>query len=390
MDSFNKNKYIVAILLGLAIGLATVAGGLLAYSSIYPEAAARAGFEEHSAANASLSSLPSDIPDIVEKVSDAVVYLEVAVENQASDDPFFKDPIFRHFFGDSFRVNPMPKISSGVGTGFLISSDGYILTNEHVIGGAKEVNVTVKGFEKPLKATIVGKDFNLDLAVLKIQSPQKFKHLSFGDSNKMRVGDWVIAIGNPYRLDHTVTVGVISAKGRPITIPDQSSGKERVYKNLIQTDAAINPGNSGGPLLSLSGEVIAINTAINAQAQGIGFAIPINTAKEVLDDLIKNGSVTRPYIGIIMQDMTKDLADYFDLKEQKGVIIADVIPDSPAEKAGLTRGDVLLKINDTEIKDTNAVSELISKSKINDKLVLMILRNGQTQFTSVTIGKRPE
>lgn len=206
----------------------------------------------------------------------------------------------------------------------------------------------------------------------------------------MRVGEWVIAIGNPYRLDHTVTVGVISAKGRPVTIPDQSTGKERVYKNLIQTDAAINPGNSGGPLISLDGKVIGINTAINAQAQGIGFAIPINTAKEVLDELIKSGSVTRPYIGVALQDMTKDLADYFKLKEPKGAIIADVVSDSPADKAGLMRGDVILKINDNVIKNSNDVSEIISNTKINEKLVMVILRNGQSQFVTVVVGKRPE
>ena len=183
----------------------------------------------------------------------------------------------------------------------------------------------------------------MDLAVLKINSSKKLPHIELGNSDNMRVGEWVIAIGNPYRLDHTVTVGVISAKGRPITIPDQSTGKERVYKNLIQTDAAINPGNSGGPLISLDGKVIGINTAINAQAQGIGFAIPINTAKEVLDELIKSGSVTRPYIGVALQDMTKDLAEYFELKDPNGAIIADVVSGSPAEKAGLMRGDVILK-----------------------------------------------
>lgn len=204
----------------------------------------------------------------------------------------------------------------------------------------------------------------------------------------MRVGDWVIAIGNPYRLDHTVTVGVISAKGRPVTIPDQSTGKQRVYKDLIQTDAAINPGNSGGPLISLDGKVIGINTAVNAQAQGIGFAIPINTAKEVLDELIKTGSVTRPFIGVLLQDVTKDLADYFGLEKPKGSIIADVVSNSPAEKAGLQRGDVILKINDTDIKNSNDVSNVVSKSKINDKLVMLILRNGQTQYVTVVVGKQ--
>ncbi|MDD4568815.1 MAG: trypsin-like peptidase domain-containing protein [Tepidanaerobacteraceae bacterium] len=390
MTIFNKKKYIITLLVGLAIGIAIVAGGLLAYNSIYPQNAARAVTEDTVQAKIDSSLLPTNIPEIVDQFSDAVVYIETTVENNASSNPTFNDPFFRYFFGDSFPSNPTPRTSSGVGSGFIINPEGYLLTNEHVVSGAKEVHVTVKGFEKPFKATIVGKDFNLDLAVLKINSSQKLPHIELGNSDNMRVGEWVIAIGNPYRLDHTVTVGVISAKGRPITISDQASGKQRVYKNLIQTDAAINPGNSGGPLISLSGEVIGINTAINAQAQGIGFAIPINTAKEVLDDLIENGSVTRPYIGVALQDMTKDLAEYFKLKDQNGAIIADVVPDSPAAKAGLTRGDVILKINDNVIKNSNDVSEIISKTKINDKLVMVVLRNGQSQFISVVVGRRPE
>ncbi len=387
---FNKKKYLIAVLLGLAMGIALVAGGIMAYNSIYPETTARAGIEGSEQAKSIPTVLPTSIPETVDQVSDAVVYLETTVENTSSSDPFFNDPFFRYFFGDSFSFRTTPKVSRGIGSGFIINPEGYIITNEHVINGAKEVSVTVKGFEEPLKATVVGKDFNLDLAVLKINSSKKLPHIELGNSDNMRVGEWVIAIGNPYRLDHTVTVGVISAKGRPVTIPDQSTGKERVYKNLIQTDAAINPGNSGGPLISLDGKVIGINTAINAQAQGIGFAIPINTAKEVLDELIKSGSVTRPYIGVALQDMTKDLAEYFKLKEPNGAIIADVVSDSPADKAGLLRGDVILKINDKTIKNSNDVSEIISKTKINEKIVMVILRNGQSQFITVVVEKRPE
>jgi len=332
--------------------------------------------------------LPTDIPEIVEKVGDAVVYIETVSESSSSSDPFFNDPFFRYFFGDSFGFRTTPRVSRGIGTGFIINPKGYIITNEHVINNATEVTVTVIGFDEPFKATVVGKDFNLDLAVLKIDSSKKLPYIELGNSDEMRVGDWVIAIGNPYRLDHTVTVGVISAKGRPVTIPDQSTGKQRVYKDLIQTDAAINPGNSGGPLISLDGKVIGINTAVNAQAQGIGFAIPINTAKEVLDELITTGSVTRPFIGVLLQDVTKDLADYFGLEKPKGSIIADVVSNSPAEKAGLQRGDVILKINDTDIKNSNDVSNVVSKSKINDKLVMLILRNGQTQYVTVVVGKQ--
>ncbi len=388
MMFFRKRKYLIAILVGLALGIALVSGGILAYNSIYPEINARAGIEENEQVNLAPTILPSNIPETVDKISDAVVYLETTVENTNLSDPFFNDPFFRYFFGDSFSFRTTPKVSKGIGSGFIINSEGYIITNEHVINGASEVNVTVKGFEEPFKAAIIGKDFNLDLAVLKITSSKKLPHIELGNSDNMRVGEWVIAIGNPYRLDHTVTVGVISAKGRPVTIPDQSTGKERVYKNLIQTDAAINPGNSGGPLISLDGKVIGINTAINAQAQGIGFAIPINTAKEVLDELIKSGSITRPYIGVALQDLTKDLAEYFGLKEPKGAIIADVTPGGPADKAGLTRGDVILKINDNTIKNSNDVVEIVGNAKINEKLVIVVLRNGKTQFITVVVGKQ--
>jgi serine protease Do len=387
---FNKKKYFIAVLIGLAMGIALVTGGILAYNSIYPEVTVRAGVEGSEQAKSTPAVLPTSIPETVDQVSDAVVYLETTVENASSADPFFNDPFFRYFFGDSFSFRTTPKVSRGIGSGFIINPEGYIITNEHVIDGAKEVSVTVKGFEEPFKATVVGKDFNLDLAVLKINSSKKLPHIELGNSDNMRVGEWVIAIGNPYRLDHTVTVGVISAKGRPVTIPDQSLGKERIYKNLIQTDAAINPGNSGGPLISLDGKVIGINTAINAQAQGIGFAIPINTAKEVLDELIKSGSVTRPYIGVALQDMTKDLAEYFKLKEPNGAIIADVVSGSPAEKAGLMRGDVILKINDQAIKNSNDVSEIIGNTKINEKLVMVVLRNSQSRFVTVVVEKRPQ
>lgn len=386
----SKNKYFVAVLIGLTIGMAVVAGGIFAYNSIYPSKTATADGTDSTLTLASSAALPANIPDIVDEVSDAVVYIETTIETQTSVNPFFNDPFFKYFFGDDFNFRTTPQISKGLGSGFIIDTQGHILTNEHVISGAKSISVTVKGFDEPFTATVVGKDASMDLAVLKINSSKKLPTISLGDSESTRVGEWVIAIGNPYRLDHTVTVGVISAKGRPITIADQSTGTTRVYNNLIQTDAAINPGNSGGPLISLDGKVIGINTAVNAQAQGIGFAIPINSVKEVLDELITSGSITRPYIGVALQDMTKDLAEYFKLDEVKGAIIADVVTGSPAEKAGLQRGDVILKINDQDIKNSNDVSTIVSKSKINDRLVLVILRNGQTKYITVTVGKKPE
>jgi serine protease Do len=388
MSFFKNHKYTIAILIGLALGAALVAGGIFAYNAIYPSNSAEAG-TSYSLPDNSNVPLPTNIPDIVEKASNAVVYIETTVESKPTSNPFFNDPFFRHFFGDDFLIQPTPKVSKGVGTGFIIDSKGYIVTNEHVISEAKEISVIVKGYDKPFKATLVGKDFELDLAVLKISAAKPLPYIALGDSEKMKVGEWVIAIGNPYRLDHTVTVGVVSAKGRPITILDESTGKNRVYKNLIQTDAAINPGNSGGPLLSLQGEVIGINTAVNAQAQGIGFAIPINTAKDVLEDLIKRGSIARPYIGVGLEDVTKDLANYFGLTEAKGAIVSYVFPGGPAEKSGIQQGDIILKINDKAIKNSADVSEIVSKTKINDKLVLYIYRKGQYHYIPVTVGQKP-
>jgi len=182
---------------------------------------------------------------------------------------------------------------------------------------------------------------------------------------------------------------VISAKGRPLSITDKITGKTRVFKDLIQTDAAINPGNSGGPLISLKGEVIGINTAVNAEAQGIGFAIPINTAKEVLDELIRTGGVSRPYIGVYLQDITKELASYLDLNSTEGALIRYVVPDSPAEKAGLRQGDVILKINNKPIKSSSDVSDIVSNTEIGQKLELLIYRNGRTKSVTVTVGKKP-
>jgi S1-C subfamily serine protease len=220
------------------------------------------------------------VADIVSSAGPAVVKIDTVTTSSVQIDPFFNDPFFRQFFGGPFN-KPQPREEHGLGTGFIISSDGYILTNDHVINGADKITVTVQGYKNPLQASVIGADYDLDLAVLKVQA-KNLPSLKLGDSNKIRVGNWVIAIGNPYGLDHTVTVGVISAKGRPVTV------ENRNYKNLLQTDASINPGNSGGPLLNLAGEVIGINTAV-AQAQGIGFAIPSKTANDVIQQLITKG-----------------------------------------------------------------------------------------------------
>lgn len=320
---------------------------------------------------------PTNIPDMVEQVSPAVVNIETSAS--ANNDEIFNDPFFRYFLGDSYM--PKTNITQGIGTGFIISEDGYVVTNQHVVDKADTIIVNIDSTEK-YNANIIGQDYELDLAVLKIDANKKFATLKMGDSDKIRVGEWVIAIGNPYGLDHTVTAGLISAKGRPINI------ENRVYKNLIQTDAAINPGNSGGPLLDTNGQVIGINTAVNANAQGIGFAIPINTAKEVLDELITEGKIIRPYIGIWFQSVDQQIADYLGIAKE-GVIISTVNPNSPASKAGLKKYDIILSINDIKITNADMVNEIIAKKKVNDTITIKIWREGKHYDINVQLAEKP-
>ncbi len=323
----------------------------------------------------------SNIADIVEKVSPAVVNIET-VTNVNSNDVFFNNDFFREFFGNGGQP-PQPNVQTGVGTGFLISSDGYILTNQHVIEGASKITVRMSGEDQGYDATVVGQDYELDLAIIKVKAEKKLTTLNLGDSDRIRVGDWVVAIGNPYGLDHTVTVGVISAKGRPISIED------RVYRNLIQTDAAINPGNSGGPLLNTNGEVVGINTAVNYEAQGIGFAISVNTAKEIIDELIRTGKVIRPYIGVWLEPMNETFAARYKINNS-GVIVANVIPGGPAEKAGLKVNDVIVSLNDTAIRDYDGLQDFLQTREVGETITVKVIRNGNTQTIPVILAEKPQ
>lgn len=319
------------------------------------------------------------IAQMVEEVGPAVVKIETeSTQTNMSE----RDLLFRQFFGGDYPFPQQQEMKQGLGSGFIISKGGYILTNHHVVEGADRVKVNVVGAEQKYDAKVIGDDPELDLAVLKIITKQDLPVLKLGDSDQIRVGDWSIAIGNPYGLDHTVTVGVISAKQRPLNI-----GQAK-FKNLLQTDASINPGNSGGPLLNLQGEVIGINTAINAEAQGIGFAIPINTVQEVLDDLIHKGKVSRPWLGVSIQDMTPELAKYFDVDIKEGAVISYVATGSPAEKAGLAQGDIILELDNQKVKTSEQLVELISKSKVGQKHQLLIMRKGQMKTIPVTIDEK--
>jgi serine protease Do len=331
---------------------------------------------------------PNQIADIVAFASPAVVKIETTVKTTIRSNNLFNDPFFRYFFGDSGSDSPdqQQETPGGKGTGFIFEKSGYILTNQHVIEGADTIKVAVEGYEQPFTAKLLGSERELDLAVLKIENTKDFPVLPLGNSDDIRVGEWVIAIGNPYEFEHTVTVGVLSAKERPIDIPEQ--GGTRRYKHLLQTDASINPGNSGGPLLNLNGEVIGINTAVSAQAQGIGFAIPTSTISSVLDNLKNNISIPKPYIGVYMRTIDKSWVKELGLTNTNGVFISSVVTNGPADRAGLEPYDVILAVNGKAVKNPDELTNLIKDLKVGTKVNLSLVRSGQKTTAAVTIDDK--
>lgn len=336
---------------------------------------------------------PNTIPELVDLASPAVVKIETyATRSSQFRSNRLSDEFFRDFFGDFFGTPDAPQTDSnagnmvqvGAGSGFFFDAEGYILTNEHVVHGAEKVQVIVTGHKEPYVAEVLGTAYEMDLAVLKIVGKESFPALPLGSSEKMNVGDWVVAIGNPYEFDHTVTVGVLSAKERSFNIPDTDG--TRKYQALFQTDASINPGNSGGPLLNLNGEVIGINTAVNAQAQGIGFAIPTSTINGVLDSLKANETIPRPYIGIRMGDVPEQYIDDLGMANTDGAFITEVLFDSPAYRAGIEVYDVILKINGESIADAAALQKNVATRKPGEVLQLTILRNKQEMIIEITVG----
>lgn len=332
---------------------------------------------------------PNTIADLAEMASPAVVLIETYSKQRTSGQ--YRD-FFDYFFGIPSQPVPQqessPLVRTGTGSGFFFDKEGYILTNEHVINGAEEVRVIVQGQKEPYIAEVLGTAYNLDLAVLKIKGDKDFPTLPLGNSDQIRVGDWVVAIGNPYEFDHTVTVGVLSAKERAISIPD--SDGTRHYEALLQTDASINPGNSGGPLLNLAGEVIGINTAVNAQAQGIGFAIPTSTILSVLDSLKANEEVPIPYIGIQMTDVPEEYVEDLGLESSKGAFVADVMFRSPAHEAGLQKYDVIVRMDGKDIHTSSDVQKIVRSKKPGESLAVDVIRNGRPVTLTVTVGDRNE
>jgi serine protease Do len=334
---------------------------------------------------------------VAKKVSPAVVFIktEKTITDRSQTQfnfPFgspFDEEFFRQFFGDTphFRnpnnsgTFPRKRQEVGQGSGFLISPDGYILTNNHVVGEADQVLVKLQN-GREYTAKIIGTDPPTDLAVIKIEE-KGLPYLQLGDSNKLEVGDWVLAVGNPFGLSHSLTAGIVSAKGRSgIGLSD--------YEDFIQTDAAINPGNSGGPLVNLDGEVVGINTAIFSHSggyMGIGFAIPINMAKHIREQLVDKGQVTRGRIGAYIQDMSRELAESFGLKKAEGIVVTQVIEDSPAEKAGLRQGDVILDMNGKQVDKASTFRNRIAMTPPGTKIELSIFRDGKSRNLDITVGK---
>ncbi|GAQ95196.1 serine protease Do [Thermodesulfovibrio aggregans] len=317
--------------------------------------------------------------EIVKTVSPSVVNISTTrtVQNPPTLEDLFEFlPPYGNSQGKKWKETSM-------GSGVIVSPDGYILTNYHVIEQAEEIKVTLYD-RRAFRASLVGADPKTDLAVIKIDA-KDLPVASWGNSDNLQVGDFVLAIGNPYGLTHTVTMGIISATGRAdVGIAD--------YEDFIQTDAAINPGNSGGPLVNIKGEIIGINTAIFSRTggyQGIGFAVPSNMARIIKDSLIKEGKVIRGWIGIMVQDLTAELAERFDLKESYGVIITDVTKQSPAYKAGLRRGDIILEYDGKKITESAILRNLVAQSKIGSIMNLKFFREGQIYTTSLTIAQLP-
>lgn len=327
---------------------------------------------------------PNTIAELVEIASPAVVKIQTYATQRARSG----SSLFDQFFG----VPQTPRsgtgsgqlVPSGSGSGFFFDKEGYILTNEHVINDAEKVEVVVEGTKEPYVAKVLGTAFDLDLAVLKIEGKGDFPALPLGNSDSIRVGDWVVAIGNPYEFDHTVTVGVLSAKERAIDIRDEDG--TRNYRALLQTDASINPGNSGGPLLNLNGEVIGINTAVNSAAQGIGFAIPTSTIDDVLEALKANETIPRPYIGVSISDVPEEYVDDLKLENAEGAFVGEVIFGSPAHQAGLQLYDVVVAIDGQAIKSSNDLQQTVRAKKPGDKLAIDVMRNGQKVQVIVTVG----
>lgn len=334
-------------------------------------------------------AVPESFTELAKIVSPTVVNIRTIKTlhsghafRQFRKNPFDHPDPFYDFFNRFFDPNkPKNYTQRSLGSGFIIDKMGYIVTNNHVVENTDKIKVILKN-EKEFDAKIVGRDINTDLALIKIETEVELPVAEIGDSDTLNVGQWVVAIGSPFGLAHTVTAGIVSAKGRII-----GAG---LFDDFIQTDASINPGNSGGPLINMKGEVVGINTMIIAGGQGIGFAIPINLAKGIVDQLKEHGDVTRGWLGVTIQDLPGDLAEYFGIKDKKGALVTDVIEGDPAHKAGIKIKDIIIEINGTKIESSRSLLKTIASIRVGEIVKIGVLRDGNVRTFKVKIGKRPD
>ncbi len=335
-------------------------------------------------------SVPGNFSKLAEMAGPAVVNIRT-VKTIKGGGPVFRqfqrgprgrenpmDDFFERFFGENV---PREFKQPSLGSGFIIDKKGYVVTNNHVIEDADQIKVKVAD-DMEFDAEVVGRDPNTDLALLKIESEKDLPVLTMGNSDELKIGQWVVAIGSPFGLERTVTAGIVSAKGRVI-----GSGP---YDDFIQTDASINPGNSGGPLLNMKGEVVGINTAIIASGTGIGFAIPVNLAEGIIAQLKSEGEVTRGWLGVAIQDLTSEMAEYYGLKDRKGVLVADVFKGDPADKAGIQAKDIIIEVNDEMIETSRQLTAMIASLQVGETAKVEVFRNGKKKTFSVKLAKRSD
>ena len=381
MEKLNFKRLLLAPVLATAL---VGAGYGIAKFTKTPDAAAAPTSKA-----SEIAMVPGNFSELAENVRPGVVNIQVVkkVKNVAfgsrsfRGNPFGEDSPFGDFFGPFSEGAPSPEPQQqGVGSGFVMSRDGYILTNNHVVEDADQIKVKL-ATGKEYDGKVVGRDPKTDLALVKIDASD-LHALPLGNSDELKVGSWVVAVGSPFGLEQTVTAGIVSAKGRVI-----GSGP---YDNFIQTDASINPGNSGGPLINTKGEVVGINTAILAQGKGIGFAIPINMAKDIAPQLQEKGHVTRGWLGVSIQEMTPELAKSFGLTDNKGALVAQVMTGSPAEKAGIEQGDVIVEFDGKAISESKDLPQVVASTPVGKSVNVKLLRNGKTVDRSVKVSEMEE
>jgi serine protease Do len=335
-------------------------------------------------------SAPAGFTGLAERVSPAVVNIRTVktikdggqVFRHFQREPWGQNNPFKEFYEKFFGEEMQKEFKQpSLGSGFIIAKDGYVVTNNHVIEGADQIRVKLND-ENEYDAEVVGRDPSTDIALLKIKSDHDLPVVSLGNSDNLKIGQWVVAIGSPFGLEHTVTAGIVSAKGRVI-----GSGP---YDDFIQTDASINPGNSGGPLINMNGEVVGINTAIIASGQGIGFAIPINLAEGVITQLQSEGEVTRGWLGVAIQDITEEMADYYGIENKTGVFVADVFKGDPADQAGIKAKDIILEVNGKKTGSSRQLTSMIAGIAVGQTATLKVLRDSQEKIFRVKVAKRDE